>query len=431
MTGPCFHNVHLQRLLPAGDYGLGDVERIERALRVHGTLEFESLRTGVFPAAAHADAAAGYANAWLRDNVYVAMAHHECGRSAVAARVANAFYDYFWKYRARFEAIISGAADANDAMRRPHVRFDGNRLEELRDQHWSHAQNDALGYSLWFLCALTRQRVLNLGPRAVATLSLFANYFSAIRFWQDEDSGHWEETRHRSASSIGTVVAGLRELHALVEERADEFSVFGGDGRLGDTTANLMQQGAAALAAILPSECVQDERLKRRRYDAALVFLVEPLNVVTPAMADTIVADVQQHLLGKVGIRRYLGDSYWAPNYDELLPAAERTRDFSEDVEARNRLLDRVGNEAQWCIFDPILSRHFGRRYSAARAPQDRERQRWHFERALSQVTAEWRCPELYYLKHGAYIANPHTPLLWTQANLKMALAAMRSTASM
>ena len=30
----------------------------------------------------------------------------------------------------------------------------------------------------------------------------------------------------------------------------------------------------------------------------------------------------------------------------------------------------------------------------------------------------------------GALVPNPHTPLLWTQANLRLALAALRETAS-
>ena len=44
-------------------------------------------------------------------------------------------------------------------------------------------------------------------------------YFQAIRYWQDEDSGHWEERRKIEASSIGAVVAGLRELRLLREIR--------------------------------------------------------------------------------------------------------------------------------------------------------------------------------------------------------------------
>jgi hypothetical protein len=44
-------------------------------------------------------------------------------------------------------------------------------------------------------------------------------------------------------------------------------------------------------------------------------------------------------------------------------------------------------------------------------------------------VTADWKCPELYYRKGDTFVVNPHTPLLWTQANLQIALAMLRATA--
>lgn len=42
----------------------------------------------------------------------------------------------------------------------------------------------------------------------------------------------------------------------------------------------------------------------------------------------------------------------------------------------------------------------------------------------------ELRCPEAYYLEHGRYVPNDHVPLLWTQANLRLALLAMRQSAA-
>ena len=63
-----------------------------------------------------------------------------------------------------------------------------------------------------------------------------------------------------------------------------------------------------------------------------------------------------------------------------------------------------------------------------ARLPRDRQKQVEHFNRLLSQVTADWRCPELYYLRKGEYVPNPHVPLQWTQANLLVALHEMKAT---
>ncbi len=119
----------------------------------------------------------------------------------------------------------------------------------------------------------------------------------------------------------------------------------------------------------------------------------------------------------------------WAPDYDSRLSEADRTRDYSEDIESRNRLLEQPGDEAQWCIFDPLISAFHGRRFLATGAPADLAAQVLHFNRSIAQITPDWRCPELYFKQRGRFVANPHVPLLWTQANLQLALIALQASA--
>jgi hypothetical protein len=64
--------------------------------------------------------------------------------------------------------------------------------------------------------------------------------------------------------------------------------------------------------------------------------------------------------------------------------------------------------------------------------PECRAKQTEYLNRSLRQVTgadhteiAALRCPELYYLEGGRYVPNDHVPLLWTQANLMLALKLM------
>ena len=87
----------------------------------------------------------------------------------------------------------------------------------------------------------------------------------------------------------------------------------------------LIDKGRQALRRILPAECVQRKSSKNRRYDAALLFLIYPLEVVDESMADRIIADVTGNLQGDYGVRRYIGDSFWAPDYKKKLPAEKRT----------------------------------------------------------------------------------------------------------
>jgi phosphorylase kinase alpha/beta subunit len=359
----------------------------------------------------------------VRDNVYDALALLETGDPDRAALVGERLAQFFLSTRHRFDAVISGRADRSDVRVRPHVRFDGERLAEFAGD-WSHAQNDALGYFLWLLAKLARCGALPLQHEGLEVMELLIRYFDAIAFWKDEDSGHWEETRKVSASSIGVVVGGLR---ASLEVLQSSTAAGHRQRPLIDLTQRLLDEGTRALAALLPDECIQQSTLQNRRYDAALTFLAFPLGVLEGAMETLIVDDVRRFLMGPIGIRRYLRDSYWAPDY-ERLSEADRTRDYSNDVWLRDAMLEDVGQEAQWCIFDPALSAHFGTRFATSRDPADRALQLLHFNRSLAHITPDWKCPELFYLSQGRWVPNPHTPLLWTQANLRLALQVLRAT---
>ena len=151
-----FHNSALARLVPDGNYRADDLARVEAALSDHQTLTFVRLPSGLYSASSAGEsiAATGYANVWVRDNIYVAFAHHLTGARHIATEVVEALIGFFTRYCHRFDDIISGAVDPQDVANRPHVRFDGRTLSEIGDQRWAHAQNDALGYFLWLSSTL-------------------------------------------------------------------------------------------------------------------------------------------------------------------------------------------------------------------------------------------------------------------------------------
>jgi phosphorylase kinase alpha/beta subunit len=390
------------------DCSVDDVKRLLEFLEGQGTFRFPTLENGLFSAAAGEGGEfelTGYRNVWVRDNIHISHAHWQWGESDKAVAAIRSLMAFYVKYKKRFTDIIDGRIDPADPMNRPHVRFDGDRLEEL-DEKWSHAQNDAIGAFLWLAAKLASECHWTSDERDL--LQNVGRYLQTIQFWDDEDSGHWEEIRKIAASSIGVATAA--------------FEAWGSDFDSAPRVA-----GRKALDSILPSECIQPDPQKRRRYDSALLFLIYPYQVVTGAMADRIVTDVTGHLMGDHGIRRYLGDSYWCADYKEKLSADVRTADFSDDMASRDRLLE-PGSEAQWCLFDPIISIHFGLRYQRTRDDADRHRQISYLNRSLGQLTTEgsrfgnYRCPESYYREHGVYVPNDICPLLWTQANLKLAL---------
>lgn len=426
-------------------YAGGELSALAEFLKCQGVFQFKSLANGLYSAAGSAGPgdASGYQHVWVRDNVHVAHAHFVCGDQASAGRALSALMTYFHKHRSRLETIIA-LKKANETaakgfvdvpMNRPHIRFEGPTLTELKQQ-WPHAQNDALGYFLWCYCKFMQEGLVEPGDEERACLILFPLYFEAIEYWQDRDSGHWEEARKVSASSIGAVVAGLRELQRMLEKDPDWARVAEDKFQLDSNRMQVLRaKGEEALRRILPREALEPEACYRR-YDSALLFLIFPLEVVDGTMADTILEDVQTHLQGDHGIRRYLGDSYWFPDYKKV-PESERTADFSENQAVRDAWV-RVGQEAQWCIFDSIVSVIYGRRRTrcakvgnADGAARFLELQTHYFNRAISQLTfgfrgvGDYKMPEAYYLENGRYVPNDHTPLLWAQANLWMAVKEM------
>lgn len=427
------HNEKIKQLVKS-HYSLDDIREITSFLLSQGVLNFTPLSTGLFPAAGVDQATAiqsGYGNVWVRDNVYVALSHAVAGKWNIASATIEAIATFYKKHLWRFESIIEGRSNSSIPMNRPHVRFDGLNLAEITTG-WSHAQNDALGYFLWIYC---RSALIDRVIPDASLLTLFALYFEAIHYWEDEDSGHWEEKRKIEASSIGAVVAGLQALRELVATGKIHFCKFNGRTMDLDDLDRLIIVGKKAISTILPAECAQSDSTQYRRYDSALLFLVYPLAVVDDVVGQKIVSDVVGNLAGNYGIRRYLGDSYWTADYKDKLPQEQLTVDVSEHQEERDALA-KLGEEAQWCIFDPIISVIFGQRFLLTQDPIDLERQIQHLNRSLGQITGtdckqgELLCPEAYYLECGHYVPNDHAPLLWTQANLWLALMSMEQSLS-
>jgi phosphorylase kinase alpha/beta subunit len=364
-------------------------------------------------------------NVWVRDNMFLALSLYatdtsgEGTQSAVA--IVNDVAAFFLKTAARFDDVIGGLADANDPMNRPHVRFNGAVLEE-NEEFWNHKQNDALGYFIWMRCRLCADNKMRMTGDHLRLLGLMLEYLIKIEFWQDEDAGHWEGVQKIEASSVGAVVAAAKEFKRLLDQYPGMI-VPCCDGTLDE----IEERGDEALEEILPKECAQ--RGKERAVDSALLFLVYPLNLVNADMARTILKGVEDQLVGKIGIRRYNGDSYWCKDYKERVGGSRRA--FSqEELMMRDKMVV-AGQEAQWCIFDPILSAIYGTFYAETRDWDDLQKQQFYLCRSLAQITGPdcsqgaWLLPECYYLCKSNWVPSDNTPLLWTQANMQLALFMM------
>jgi phosphorylase kinase alpha/beta subunit len=392
---------------------------IEDQLARAGTLDIPSLDNGLHAASSGQTetAASGYQHAWIRDNVMVAYARWRTGDLASAVRTSTQIGTFLLSQVPKMVEIIRAPDVKNDVQRRPAVRFNARTLTEL-DEPWAHAQNDALACAMWLRLQLAQREGVSLSDVERELYATIAQYFGAIEFWTDRDNGVWEEARKVNTSSVGAVVAALEALERCrASGIAHALSV--------DHLRFWIDRGRQQLERVLPFESPPE-----REEDAALILLVEPLDVCSHAgVADSILFLVRSRLMGPYGIRRYTGDSYFCQDYDRLFPPEERSADFSEHIADRDRLL-RPGFEAQWCLFDPLLSTIFGRRFHHDRTQASNlEWQLAHFNRAMAQLTGDLQCPELYYWKSGVWSPNDHTPLAWTQANLAVALETLRASA--
>jgi GH15 family glucan-1,4-alpha-glucosidase len=252
---------------------------------------------------------------------------------------------------------------------------------------------------------------------------VFPDYFEAIEYWHDKDSGSWEEASKVNCSSIGAVVAGLEEM-LRHKQSACKSSAAPACVTQTKKLETLIAKGRETLDRDLPFESPPE-----RMVDSALLILVYPLGIVKdPDTQDAILNTIQARLKGEVGIRRYVGDSYFCQDYDEWFSPRQRSSNFSGRMDFRDAHL-RLNCEAQWCIFDPVLSIVYGQRYLADRSDVESfQKQVHYFNRSLAQLSADGQCPELYFLKNGRYISNTHTPLAWTQANQALALRLMEQS---
>lgn len=416
--------IHCEAIKPyvKPEYTREDCENLLNFLTSAGVFEFPTLSNGLFPAAVALnsdDEYTGYHNCWVRDNIHIAHMHYVIGDYETVIACLNSLTAFFQKYQHRFDDIIEGRVAADDLMNRPHIRFNGEELKENSEQ-WAHLQNDALGYYVWLTAMMVLDQHIPWTAKLNAVMTRFVQFFSAIEYWSFEDHGHWEETPKIEASSIGVVVAAMRELLKVLEKYEPKWEQ--------KANIELMQcKGQTALEEILPAECIQEDPEQNREVDAALLFLIYPLNVTTPEQTESILKNVADRLTGSIGICRYRGDSYWCADYKTKLNQEQRTSDFSEDLSDRNSLLQE-GEEAEWCIFDSIISCIYATQYQAAPSAELRSRQISALHRTLGQLTAETsrygalKLSESYFLEKGTRVPNDICPLLWSHANLRLAL---------
>ncbi len=385
---------------------------------------FPQLKSGLFPAAIFDDPKkdkTGMTDAWLRDTACIGIMLLKSGEHTIAGHTTRGVINKLSESRKAFEDAIKNKLGSKKIVRQA-VRYSGQ--ESVPRYDWANAQNDALGYALQLIGLAASSHIIKLNKADITTIDLIVDYLEAISYWKDTDSGHWEEVQKVNASSIGTVVGGLRSIKNFNVNQSK--------------VKALIYNGSAVLKETLPYESLTPGH--ERKDDASLIFLVEPQHVIKGKLAEKIILSAEKNLMGERGFRRYNGDSYWGPDYRQHFLINERAADFSnpKKMEDRNKYI-MSGNEAQWTIIDPLISAYYCRRFQKSKNSQDATKAQLFMVRSMKNIITHlntetneqtWKMPELFFLEEGHLVPNDHLGLLWGQANLMYSLKVYEDTFS-
>jgi phosphorylase kinase alpha/beta subunit len=294
----------------------------------------------------------------------------ETGDLKTVKAAATALLAVFVKHQDKINWAIDHKP--HETWQRIHARFHPETFEEYWEE-WGNSQNDAVAEILYLLCDL-ELRGEGVAKTAVEQhmVQKIIDYLVAIEYWHDPDNGIWEENMEVHASSVGACVAAFR-LAAQIPWLV--------------VPTSAITFGEEALRHLLPRES------RTKFADLALLSLIYPFAVTTPAETAAILRNVEYHLTRERGVIRYKLDRYYNANEDG----------YSE--------------EAEWCFGLSWLAIIYAER-------GEKERAWYYLRRARATVTEKGQIPELYF--SNSPVPNDNTPLGWSESMYIVALAKVK-----
>lgn len=335
---------------------------IDRHLEILKSLQYDS---GLF-SAADKQVGTGYDKSWLRDNFYETIAFEVIGDWDTVEKTYEAILQIFLKHEAKIDWAIEHRP--TESFQYIHARFNPETFDEFWES-WGNKQNDAVGCILFRIGELeaNHKRSILKDDDHIRIVNKLVKYLETIEYWQDRDSGMWEEDEELHASSLGACVAGLRSISRLSQI---------------NVSIELIKRGEEALNALLPRES------DRKFVDLALLSLIWPYNVVSSEQADAILENVEYHLLRERGVIRYKGDEYY------------------------NKNADLRSEEAEWTFGLAWLAIIYEKRGEKDKA--------YSYIKDLVAADTVDGIPELYFSNSPVY--NDNTPLGWSESLFIVAL---------
>ncbi len=323
-------------------------------------------RSGLF-AASKQNIHTGYDKAWLRDNFYECLAFEVLGDWDTVRQTYRAILDIFKKHEWKIDYAISKKPEHTHQY--IHPRYNPQTFDEYWEE-WGNKQNDSIGCILFKIGELERHHpgLLLTSEDDKRVVQKLVWYLSTLEYWHDPDSGVWEEDQEIHASSVGACLAGLKSVGQIPGI---------------EVPPELIAKGEVTLHNLLPRESA------RKFVDLALLSLIWPYGVTTPAETKAILENVEYHLLKEHGVIRYKGDRYYNKNPDGWSEEAEWTFGLSWLA----IIYEKIGDKEQAENFVTL---------------------------AKKAVAQDGAVPELYFSNSTKY--NDNTPLGWSESLFIVAL---------
>jgi len=334
---------------------------------LHNLQKLIDANSGLF-LASDQNVSTGYDKAWLRDNFYECLAFEYTGHWDVVRRTYRAILDIFLKHEAKIDAAI--ARKPSKAYEYIHPRYNPKNFDEFWEE-WGNKQHDAVGAILFRIGELEQHENFHIIETAddKRIVQKLVNYLRSIEYWMDPDNGMWEEAEEIHASSVGACVAGLKKIAELDFIEIDP---------------QVIKNGEDVLRKLLPRES------EKKFVDLAQLSLIYPYEIVTEQERDTILENVEYHLVKNHGVLRYKNDMYY--NAD---------------------MMDNMSQEAEWTFGLAWLAIIYERLGNKPKADE-------YIQKSMATVNAVGEIPELYYSNSDTH--NENSPLGWSESMFVVAM---------
>ena len=193
---------------------------IDQHLRILKGMQY---KTGLF-AASSKKVFTGYDKSWLRDNFYECLAFEIVNDWKTVEKTYDALLKIFLKHENKIDAAIEKKPEHKHEY--IHARFHPATFDEFWED-WGNKQNDSIGSILFRIGEMEHhhKRSILKDENHLRIVNKLVKYLESLRYWNDKDSGMWEEDEEIHASSVGACLAGLKSVSRLPKIHVSQYTI--------------------------------------------------------------------------------------------------------------------------------------------------------------------------------------------------------------